>query len=177
MASEKLTRINEFLARHNASIDTISKQKLVQFEKVDDAIQARLIEILKAQEVLRGKPINVSCIASDTGISRKTFYNNDLLRLYVEEYGEAIDDKRALADEVERHKARCEALEREINLLLLRDIEIENLRHENQQLQAEIKNVYDRNANLEEQYEVLRRENAALKEPGSRTAWILQLKK
>ena len=57
MESEKISRINAFLARHGASIDTISKQKLAQFEKVDDAIQARLADINKARDILQGKPI------------------------------------------------------------------------------------------------------------------------
>lgn len=155
MENEKIARINEFLVRHGASIKTIPKQKVTQFEKVDEAIQARLAEINKAQEILRGKPINVSVIAQDTGISRKTFYNNDLLRLYVEEHSPMLDTKNASEDDVERLRAKCEELEQQIRLFLLRDLETENLRHENMKLQIEIQNVQARNTSLEEQYERL----------------------
>lgn len=170
MENEKVTRINEFLSRHGASIDTISKQKLAQFEKVDDAIQARMVEINKARETLSGRPINVSVIATDTGIARKTFYNNELLRLFVEEYSSSPDDKTVPAADAERLKARCEELERQVRQFLLRDIETENLRHENMRLQAEIHNWQTRTSTLEEQYEKLQDDYAALNRkqfPGS----------
>lgn len=176
MENEKVTRINEFLARHGASIDTISKQKLAQFEKVDDAIQARLAEINKAKEILQGKPINVSVIATDTGIARKTFYNNELLRLFMEEYSSPSDDKTASAGDVERLKARCAELEQQVRLFLLRDLETENLRHENMRLQAEIQTVQDRNTALEEQYETLQEDYAELKRKMP-TAHVLKFNK
>ena len=163
MENEKVTRINEFLARHGASIDTITKQKMAQFEKVDDAIQARLAEVNKAKEILQGKPINISVIATDTGIARKTFYNNELLRLFVEEYSFSSDEKTASAGDVERLKAKCEELERQVHQFLLRDIETENLRHENMRLQVEIQNLQARNTALEKQYEQLQEDYAEAK--------------
>lgn len=177
MENEKITRINEFLARHGASIDTISKQKMAQFEKVDDAIQARLAEVNKAKEILQGKPINVSVIATDTGIARKTFYNNELLRLFVEEYSSSPDDKTASAGDVERLKARCEELEKQVRLFLLRDLETENLRHENMRLQVEIQTLQDRNTALEEQYEQLQEDYADLKRKSASGVHVLQFNK
>lgn len=170
MENEKVTRIKEFLIRHGASIDTISKQKLAQFEKVDDAIQARMVDINKARETLSGRPINVSVIATDTGIARKTFYNNELLRLFVEEYSSASDEKTVPAADVERLRVKNEELERQVRQFLLRDIETENLRHENMRLQAEIHNLQTRNNALEEQYEKLQDDYAELNRrqiPGS----------
>ena len=73
----------ENLTKNLASIDTISKSRLAQFEKVDAAIQTRLSEAMKEHDLLKTNPINVSTIVADTSIARKTFYNNDLLRLYV----------------------------------------------------------------------------------------------
>lgn len=170
MENEKVTRIKEFLARHGASIDTISKQKLAQFEKVDDAIQARMVDINKAREILKGRPINVSVIAIDTGIARKTFYNNELLRLFVEEYSSSFDEKTVSVADVERLRIKNEELERQVRQFLLRDIETENLRHENMRLQAEIHNLQARNNALEEQYEKLQDDYADLNRrqiPGS----------
>ena len=163
MENEKINRINEFLIRNGASVDTISKARLAQFEKVDNAIQARLAEILKAQETLRGKSINVSVIAVDTGIARKTFYNNELLRLYIEEYSSSIEDKSASVGDVERLRSKCEESGRQVRQFLLRDIETENLRHENMRLQIRVQNLQARNASLEEQYEQLQNEFAELK--------------
>ena len=81
---ERLNRIQAFLKKNNTSIEALTKGRIAQFEKVDDAIQAKLQAITQAQETLKATSINVSVISTDTGISRKTFYNNDLLRQYVE---------------------------------------------------------------------------------------------
>lgn len=176
MENEKITRINEFLVRHGASIDTISKQKIAQFEKVDDAVQARLAEINRAKDILQGKSINVSVIAADTGIARKTFYNNELLRLYVEEHSSMCDEKTASAGDMERLKARCEELEEQVRLFLLRDFETENLHHENMRLQVEIQNLQSRNTSLEEQYEQLQENYADAKRSLATGGRIIQMK-
>ena len=143
MENEALTRINSFLAQHGASSETISKSRMAQFEKVDTAIQSRLAEIQKAQDILKGRPINVSAIATDTGIARKTFYNNDLLRLFVEAYSTSPDDRTASQGDLDRLKGRYD--------------------EENIRLQAEIQNLEKRNNSLETQYEQLQTENAELR--------------
>lgn len=163
MENEALTRISTFLSQHGASIETISKSRLAQLEKIDSAVQTRLAEIQKAQEVLKGRPINVSTIASDTGIARKTFYNNDLLRLFVEAYVTAPEDRTASQGDLDRLKGRYDEAERQIKQFLLRDIETENLRQEIMKLQAEIQNLEKRNSSLETQYEQLQTENAELR--------------
>ena len=163
MENEKLTRINSFLAQHGASSETISKSRMAQFEKVDAAIQVRLAEIQKAHDILKGRPINVSTIATDTGIARKTFYNNDLLRLFVEAYSTSPEDRTASQGDLDRLKGRYDEAERQIKQFLLRDVETENLRQENMRLQAEIQNLEKRNNSLEAQYEQLQTENTELR--------------
>lgn len=163
MENEALTRINSFLAQHGASAETISKSRMAQFEKVDTAIQSRLAEIQKAQDILKGRPINVSTIATETGIARKTFYNNDLLRLFVETYATSPEDRTASQGDLDRLKGRYDEAERQIKQFLIRDIETENLRQENMRLQAEIQNLEKRNSSLETQYELLQTENAELR--------------
>jgi len=163
MENEALTRINSFLAQHGASSETISKSRLAQFEKVDAAIQVRLTEIQKAHDILKGRPINVSTIATDTGIARKTFYNNDLLRSFVEAYSTSPEDRTASQGDLERLKNKYDEAERQIKQFLLRDLETENLRHENMRLQAEIQNLENRNRSLEAQHEKLQTEIAELK--------------
>ena len=61
MENEKVTRIKEFLARHGASIDTISKQKLAQFEKVDE-IESNTAQ-QESLEMTRLATINIKPIA------------------------------------------------------------------------------------------------------------------
>ena len=96
-------------------------------------------------------------IAADSGISRKTFYNNDLLRLYVEKY--AYDPEEASSSaELQRLRARIDQYKKQIDAFLLRDVETENLRHENMTLNNEISNLQKHNKNLEEQYAVILKE-------------------
>lgn len=150
---ERIERIQAFLVTQNASIDTLTKSRLTQFEKVDDAIQTRLQAVTAAKETLKTTGINVSVIAADTGISRKTFYNNDLLRLYVEHYAIADEEDSVAASDFDRIKTKNEELSAQVKAFVLRDIDSENLRHENMKLQQEIRNLNTRLQNLEGQYE------------------------
>ena len=153
MENEKINRINTFLNEHGASIDTIPSARKIQFEKIDEAIQKRASELLKAKDILKNNTINISTIAIDTDIARKTFYNNELLKVYVEEYSLLFEDKSmAYTEEIERLKAKIKELEEQIHKFLIRDVETENLRHENMKLQLEIQHFQDRNNSLEEQY-------------------------
>lgn len=136
-------------------IDTISKTRLIQIEKADDAVQSRLKAFFDAQDVIKSSAINVSSIATDTGISRKTFYNNDLLRLYVESYSVSNDNKTIAATEFDKLKEKYDLLCQRIQGFTLRDIDTENLRHENTMLNREIISLRNRNKSLEENNEKL----------------------
>lgn len=177
MESEAIARINAFLAHHGASVDTLSKQKVCQFEKVDAAIQARLEEIHRAQETLRRRSISVSAIALDAGIARKTFYNNELLRLFVEEQVDALDEQAQYARDAAALREKCEDLERQVKLFLLRDIETESLRHENMKMQIENQNLLSRITSLEEQCEKLHKDYATLQRKTSTGASIIPFNK
>lgn len=157
MDAEALNRIKAFLYDHEQTIEAISKARLEQLQKADSAIQARLSEAAKAREILKTSSINVSVIATDSGISRKTFYNNDLLRLYVEKYTRDPEDQ-ASPEELQRVKSKNDELRQQLEAFLVRDVETENLRHENMKLTSEISNLQTRNKNLEEQYSALIKE-------------------
>lgn len=161
MDEQKIARIDAFLKLNGSSVESLSKSRLAQFEKVDDAIQTRLVEIEKAKETLKSIGINVSVIATDTGISRKTFYNNELLKEFVESYS-TIDVEKSVsavsASELEKIKTKNNELQKQINGFVLKDIETENLRHEIKELNREIQNIQERNESLESQYEELQAE-------------------
>lgn len=161
---ERTERINSFLATRNATDSTISKSRMSQLEKIDDAIQARLIIINEAKETLKGTGINVSVISADTGISRKTFYNNEILRLYVEHYATSEEEHNVAASDFDRIKAKNDTLSKQVQAFVLRDIDSENLRHENMKLQQEIQNLNIRVQNLENQYEQAQNEITTLRQ-------------
>lgn len=162
MDNEKLIRINTFLQKHGQTPETVPPARMEQFKKADAAIQTRLLKIAEAKDTLKNCSINVSVIASDSGISRKTFYNNELLRLYVEDFSHNPEETAPLA-EVQRLKTRNEQYKEQIDAFLIRDIETENLRHENLKLTAEITNLQTRNRNLEERYAAIMAENQKLR--------------
>lgn len=152
MDEQVTQRINAFLQEHGQDITTISKGRLAQFEKVDAAIQAHLQEIEKAESIIHAHRINVTLMAAETGISRKTFYNNDLLRLYVEKY--STNEEPTVAEaELNRLKEKHEQLEVQLRRMVMRDITTENLRNENIKLNKEVQLLQTRNTNLEEELE------------------------
>lgn len=158
MDEEKLKRIQDLLIKNGQSVDTISKSRLKQMEKADDAIQSRLTALSTAKDMIKISDINVSNIASDTGIARKTFYNNDLLRIYVEFYSNSDTDRSIAISDYDKLKEKHDLLSHKVKNFLLRDIDIENLRHENNVLNREITNLKNRNESLEKQYEKLQKE-------------------
>lgn len=153
MDEQKIERINDFLKKHGQTIDTISKSRLSQFEKIDDVIQLKINERKNAEEILKNNNINISIVSSESGISRKTFYNNKLLKMYVEYYSTDTEEKNVPESEFERIKLRNEELTKQIHKLVLRDIETENLRHQILELNKEIENLQIRNNYLEEELE------------------------
>lgn len=159
---ERLNRIQAFLKKNNTSIEALTKGRIAQFEKVDDAIQAKLQAITQAQETLKATSINVSVISTDTGISRKTFYNNDLLRQYVESYATIEATGNVASTDYNRVKEKNDTLVEQVQALVLKDIDNENLRRENTKLQREIINLTKHVKNIEEQYECIQKENAEL---------------
>lgn len=155
MDDERLKRIDAFLAPYGASVTTLPASRSKQLEKVDEAIQRRLAAIKEAHGVLQKNSINVSTISVDTGISRKTFYNNEILRLYVEYYAEKVctDDQASKTVEIESLKQKNEDLSQQVRKFVMRDIDTENLRQENFSLTLEVERLNRRIKSLESQYE------------------------
>lgn len=131
MDEGKMLRIQTFLTKNGASIDTISNARLKQLEKVDADIQLRLRAITGAKEILKNSTINISVVSTDTEISRKTFYNNDLLTLYVECYSTNDLENDTYYNEYQKIKKKNDELIKQVHNFLIRDIVVENLRHDN----------------------------------------------
>ncbi len=155
MDDENMNRIQAFLAAHGASLDTLPKARVTQFEMANTAIQARKKAFEQAQAAMKQNSINVSTISADTGISRKTFYNNELLRLFVEEFSvyEETAKKTSMTAECENLRGKNKTLAEQIHRFVLRDINIENLKHENAALSREIIEKNNRIRMLEQEYE------------------------
>lgn len=173
MADEAMIRINEFLKKNGMFYCDVPKYRLEQFRKVDNAIQSRLKTIHEAEETLKCSKINIATISADAGISRKTFYNNKLLGEYVEEYS-YDSEKESIRGEISHVKEKLDEAERRIRQFIIRDIDIENLSHENMKLNNEIQNLERRNRSLESQLEKQNREIGVLQDKLNKHQVVLE---
>lgn len=154
MDSIGATRLEEFLTKKNTSLDAVSKARAAQLKRADSAIQGRMEAMKRAHRAIGESAISVSAIASDTGISRKTFYNNELLREYVSSCAALVDTgKGTRTADCNRLRQKNMILVDQVRKFVLRDIDIENLRHENAELVREVTTLQGRIRSLEKQYE------------------------
>lgn len=158
-------RIKNFILQQGINIDIISKSKLKQLEKIDIAIQRRTEILDKAKKDIKENKINISSIADETGISRKTFYNNELLKTYVEYYitNEEYDNNLKkendnLKEEFDKLVDKYNKEVEQINLLIMKDINFENLKYENEEILKENNMLKERSIILEEELEKTKRE-------------------
>ncbi len=102
--------------------------------------------------------VNISSISVDTEISRKTFYNNELLKLYVESYADEYSDKTVALSHYDKFKERYDLLNDQVQGFVSRDINIADMRHEKSEFNKKIINLSKRNESLEREYEKLQNE-------------------
>lgn len=152
MAEYENSRIIDFLEKNNSSIDTISKKQLSNLEKVDAEIQKRLESIKHARSIIKSNAINISAIAKATDISNKTFYNNTLLKQFVDSYRENCESKSITEAEYTKLKEQNDDYIQKNKLLMIRDIDLAKQQHEIEELNKEIESLSKRNLTLQEQY-------------------------
>ncbi len=144
MAQQISTRIKDFLTENKQDKTTITDGTLKRLITIDTAIQRRLTAISNAKQTLQKNRINVSAIAKETGISNKTFYNNKLLKEFVLKYSANTPDNTSTeplseSSEIIQLREQNAELNRRIKLLVERDVDLEKLHVENEELQKELK--------------------------------------
>lgn len=156
MEDEKIRRINAFLTKHKTSCDILPKNYVTELLLVDDAIHSRMANIKEAENVIKQQSINITNISLDTNLSRKTFYNNGLLELYVKHYAAKLGDDKAESNEkIGELNEKVADLESALQELLLRDVESGNLRKELETTQRELANQITLNEGLKRKCEEL----------------------
>lgn len=142
--------LDDFLRNHHASRETISTTLYNELSVVEEELNKRKKQIEEANEVIRNNSINISSIASSTGIARRTFYNNDLLNEFVTENTTVNLAERNV---VNRLKSKIDEQNRKITQLLYRDIDTITFTNEISKTQSELANAQQRIRTLEEQHE------------------------
>lgn len=85
MDEQVVAEINRVLFRldqdFNSQSNTVKKQLL----KIQEAISDMETVYASSKEAMRDSAINISNVSKKSGVSRKTFYNNQILKQYVEQ--------------------------------------------------------------------------------------------
>lgn len=142
--------LKDFLLRNKKDEKCISNRLLEELKMVESEILKRKELIVKAEELIKVNSINVKAISEATGISRKTFYNNELLLKMVAE--NTTEDK-VSREEIKKLKQKLIESDKTILKFVEKDIETEVLRNQFNKVKNELDNAYRRIKSLEEQHE------------------------
>lgn len=163
MDGEGMSRVEEFLAASGYDPASMSQSTITRLDQIDAAVQARCAKTERAKELLKQGKITVLGISEDTGIPRKSIYNNPELRSYIDHCAKAEGEMVLVkASEFDGLHSRVGMLEERIDKLVLRDVDAMDLAHEIGALRGELERKDERIAELEKALAA-----AAGKAPGS----------
>lgn len=143
--------LEDFLKENHKNDEIISKTLMKELLIVEEEINRRQENLNKAQKMIKDNDINIKYIAESTGISRKTFYNNELLGKFVNKYATADYETR---DRISDLKNKISEQSEKINNLVLRDIDVLEFEHQISKLHDEIKALQKINSTYKEQHEI-----------------------
>lgn len=142
--------LNDFLKENKKDENTISNPLYKKLELVEEEILKRKDSISQAVQSIRDNAINISSISEATGISRKTFYNNDLLSEFVNN-NSTVDKETKEA--ISKIKDKLDDSEQKLQKLLNRDVDQITVLNEVSKLRKELEHAQKRIKSLEEQHE------------------------
>lgn len=159
--AKEVKSVERYLELHGIDANALRPSQLEQLNKVHDSLVKRASALQAAHEALKANKITVLGVAEDTGISRKTFYNNTIIKSYVEET--AAEFKEPASASKDTQPAKVQELERQIRGFVVRDIESEKLKIEAAQLRRELMEANSRIKGLEDRLEKTKRELATVR--------------
>ena len=122
------------------SYEELPQNQQKHIEKIGGEITKRLISQKSALNQIKENKISVSSITHSVGISRKTIYNNTVLKEYIE-VAETQYDECIPTNKCDQNIKEQLIISREIiNKMVKRDIHLENTRFEIDSLLKEIQN-------------------------------------
>lgn len=116
------------------SLTTAQKKHLL---RIESEIARRLIEQRQALDAIKDNKINIASITSAVSITRKTAYNNDVLRNYIEYAGKLYDARYPTTGLSELKRQLTESKDI-IDKMVRRDANTERLKSEIAELQKEV---------------------------------------
>lgn len=163
MDSEIIERISRFLALQGSSMEILTPKQRTYLEKIMAAIIHREKALKSARCIIAENELNIASIAKDAGIARKTIYNNPLLRRMIIDAEKASGTAESDRTNIYSLKKRIHTQEKQIQLLIIHDIEMQELKHYNEELRKECLEKEIRIKNLEKDYLKALAENKKLR--------------
>lgn len=142
--------LDDYLLLNKQSQDTISKGLYDKLLKVETEIIHRQEMVENAYQSIKSNSINIKVISEATNISRKTFYNNELLSGFVASNSANND---SVKEELKKSKEQLHESESKVKKLVERDIDVEALKHVIANLEKELETANQRVMILERQLE------------------------
>lgn len=127
---EKHDIIKQKLAIINEDYDLLKPFMLNYLDKIEEIIQFKEKNLNEALEKIKESSYNVSDISKEVGCSRTTLYNhNQLLKRYIEASIELSNKNNPFTTYAELKKTK-HRLQKQVDLMENRDIDMEILKHE-----------------------------------------------
>ncbi|MEQ2528918.1 hypothetical protein WMO40_19790 [Bacillaceae bacterium CLA-AA-H227] len=134
---EILEIVKERLAQISHNYESLTTSQKKHLLRIEPEISRRLTEQKQALNIMKGNKINIASITSAVSITRKTVYNNDVLKHYIE-YAGKLYDAGYPTDGLSELKKQLSESKDLIDKMVRRDANIENLKSEIVELQKEV---------------------------------------
>lgn len=143
--------LDDYLLSKHKDKETISKGQYNKLLAIESEINHRNQIVSEAQKTIKDNQINIKAIAEATNISRKTFYNNELLNEFVSINSSANND--SIKDELKKVKSQLQESESKVKKLVAKDINVEELKYTIANLEIDLNHANERVEYLENQLE------------------------
>lgn len=143
--------LDDYLLSKHKDKETISKGQYKKLLAIESEINHRNQIVSEAQKTIKDNQINIKAIAEATNISRKTFYNNELLNEFVSINSSANNG--SIKDELKKVKSQLQESESKVKKLVAKDINVEELKHTIANLEIDLNHANERVEYLENQLE------------------------
>lgn len=124
-----ILNIRDKLKSMDIDYNALSEKIKDYLYKIESIINTKTVIQKEALEIIKNTTFNLNLIADTMGISRTTLYNNKVLELYIKDSKEAFDQNNPYVA-FDKSKASRTELERQIDALVTRDIELEIFKQE-----------------------------------------------
>lgn len=143
--------LDDYLFSKNKNKETIPKGQYNKLLTVESEINHRKNAVANAKQTIKENAINIKAIAEATKISRKTFYNNELLNDFVVMNSVTNDD--STKNELKKVKKQLQDSESKVKQLVAKDIDVEELKYTIANLEIDLNHANERVEYLENQLE------------------------